>query len=43
MWVVVFMIGFIVPIIIIGCVAAWRERRIDKENSKESLPLHEMT
>jgi hypothetical protein len=30
MWIVVFMVGFVVPIIIIGCVAAWRERRINK-------------
>jgi hypothetical protein len=37
MWVIVFMIGFIVPIIIIGCVAAWREFRMDKENEKDAL------
>jgi hypothetical protein len=37
MWVIVFMIGFVVPIIIIGCVSSWRERRIDKENEKAAL------
>jgi hypothetical protein len=33
------MIGFVVPIIIIGGVASWRERRIDKEH--EEAALHE--
>jgi hypothetical protein len=37
MWVIIFMIGFVVPIIIIGCVSSWRERRIDKENEKAVL------
>jgi hypothetical protein len=31
------MIGFIVPIIIIGGVSSWRERRFDKENEKAAL------
>jgi hypothetical protein len=34
MWVIVFMIGFVVPIIVIGCAASWRDHRIDREHGE---------
>ena len=32
MWVAVFMVAFVVPFIIWGCVLAWREKQSEKEN-----------
>jgi heme/copper-type cytochrome/quinol oxidase subunit 2 len=30
MWVAIFMVAFVVPFIIWGCILAWRERQADK-------------
>ena len=30
MWIIAFMVAFVVPIIIIGCVASWQEHHFDR-------------
>ena len=37
MWVIIFMVGVVVPLIIFGCIISWRDRRIDRENEQASL------
>jgi len=37
MWVIIFMVAFVVPIIIIGSVAAWREKQFDKKDDQVIL------
>ena len=32
MWVAVFLVAFVAPFIIWGCVLAWREKQNEKEN-----------
>ena len=33
MWVAVFMVAFIVPFIVWGCILSWREKQDEKESN----------
>jgi cytoskeletal protein RodZ len=37
MWVIFYMFAIIVPLIIWGFIAGWREKKTDKENDKTVL------
>jgi len=38
MWVILFMFAIIIPLIIWGFVAGWREKQFDKKNDKVASP-----
>ncbi|GBU27214.1 hypothetical protein R84B8_00740 [Treponema sp. R8-4-B8] len=37
MWLVIFMVAIVLPLIIWGFVASWREKQFDKKNDKVVL------
>jgi hypothetical protein len=37
MWLIVFMVAIVLPLIIWGFVASWREKHFDKKNDKVVL------
>jgi hypothetical protein len=36
MWLIVFMAGCTVPLLIMGCVILWREKQWEKQNKQET-------
>jgi hypothetical protein len=37
MWLIIFMAGAVVPLIIFGYILSWRERQADRENEEAAL------